>query len=461
MIAFLALFFAVPLILLLFTTSGGGSTMTNPSSTKRLGSSKHLHAHKVRMKSATGVHGALTNDDASSSLSSPKRVPKTHRIPKENARVIKTVGEIAKTATRVVEHAEAAGWGAATETEALSKLTDAAQRVVLLCEAINGVKYYAGTVTAKNEKVPAAAMKATKAQRQAQTRFAASTVDEQSAATSMRLHALVKLTKALANRAKKLHSLARKCSKCRPARLTGQAFGALDKDIGAMLDITAPWKASSATSSSKSEQHDGTCVHSRTSFRPHSLTTIDPVLSSPVQSLLFSTENTKEGSSMARRVYRQTKERAVEKMKEVLIERKVRSPSEIAAMAPNEITDTFKVELVRGGHDPELDMGIVMDVHVGHPDAPADLPDILSMESEKRIATAAMKDILLLRSVRTLDEINAMDANEVRDTLKVEAIEKLHDEEHAHLNMWAVSDTDLLYLAGKLKELHHETDSAI
>ena len=42
----------------------------------------------------------------------------------------------------------------------------------------------------------------------------------------------------------------------------------------------------------------------------------------------------------------------------------------------------------------------------------------------------------------------------MRDTLKVEAIEKLDDTEHAHLNMWAVTDADLLYLAGRLKDLY-------
>ena len=65
-------------------------------------------------------------------------------------------------------------------------------------------------------------------------------------------------------------------------------------------------------------------------------------------------------------------------------------------------------------------------------------------------ATKAMAKILRLRNVRTGAELEGMSPNEVRDTLKVEAIENLHDSEHAHLDMWDVTDIDLLFLANKL-----------
>jgi hypothetical protein len=162
-------------------------------------------------------------------------------------------------------------------------------------------------------------------------------------------------------------------------------------------------------------------------------------------------------------------ESALHKMKAVLVERKVRSPSEVERMASEAVKNTFKLELIKGGHSPDID--IEVDIVKAHrpaaellPEAEAVAaalaagthasPDILALEWEKRVATATMKDILLLRNVRTLDELDGMDANEIRDILKVEAIEKLGDTEHANLNMWTVTDADLLYLAGKLKDLY-------
>ena len=73
-------------------------------------------------------------------------------------------------------------------------------------------------------------------------------------------------------------------------------------------------------------------------------------------------------------------------------------------------------------------------------------------------ATEAMVKILKLRAVRTGVELDAMTPNEVRDTLKVEAIESLHDREHEHLNMWNVTDADLLFLASKLGVAWQESE---
>ena len=140
---------------------------------------------------------------------------------------------------------------------------------------------------------------------------------------------------------------------------------------------------------------------------------------------------------MARRVFRATKEAALNTIKNVLIERKVRSPSDVNSMGEDDLKNTFKVELMRGGHDVDIDMDVdVVQAHrpaVEHLNLPDDipaeaveaalpagvrtLPDILAQESEKRMATATIKDILLLRNVRSLAELNAMDANEVRAIL--------------------------------------------
>ena len=73
-------------------------------------------------------------------------------------------------------------------------------------------------------------------------------------------------------------------------------------------------------------------------------------------------------------------------------------------------------------------------------------------------ATEAMVKILKLRDVRTGAELDAMTPNEVRDVLKVEAIEALHDREHRHMNMWDVTDADLLFLANKLGVAWQQSD---
>ena len=86
------------------------------------------------------------------------------------------------------------------------------------------------------------------------------------------------------------------------------------------------------------------------------------------------------------------------------------------------------------------------------PAAPA--PRVVAVEK----ATEAMVKILKLRAVRTGVELDAMTPNEVRDTLKVEAIESLHDREHEHLNMWNVTDADLLFLASKLGVAWQESE---
>jgi hypothetical protein len=53
-------------------------------------------------------------------------------------------------------------------------------------------------------------------------------------------------------------------------------------------------------------------------------------------------------------------------MKAVLVERKVRSPSEVERMASEAVKNTFKLELIKSGHSPDID--IEVDIVKAHHD---------------------------------------------------------------------------------------------